>query len=330
MILGGGDVLGAAETGTGKTGAFGIPVLQLIHEQLREEAIEAADSASGPKKKDAKVEFRMSMEDKEAIFTPDASGYICSVLSKTAWGGGRSSAGVLAGRYFYEVTCESMSEKESTARVGFSTAAASYTLGTCPNGYGFGSTGKKSNAGAFTTYGASFSEGDTLGCKLDLASRSISFSLNGADLGDAFTIPPTQQRTGFYPALCLKASTVRVNFGNGAGAGGAPPPGYSWIARAEARDAVCMGQGGVDGGDAKGATPLCIIMEPSRDLAEQTYKCMLEFKKYMASPSVEVVLLVGGVDMRDNIKVGRSPPLAPRRDGIPSGGQCRGAQIRGG
>ena len=34
LILGGGDVLAAAETGSGKTGAFGIPVLQIVHEAL--------------------------------------------------------------------------------------------------------------------------------------------------------------------------------------------------------------------------------------------------------------------------------------------------------
>ncbi|CAE7565317.1 ddx1 [Symbiodinium sp. CCMP2592] len=35
LILGGGDVLVAAETGSGKTGAFGLPCLQIVHETLR-------------------------------------------------------------------------------------------------------------------------------------------------------------------------------------------------------------------------------------------------------------------------------------------------------
>jgi len=36
MILGGGDVLMAAETGSGKTGAFCIPILQTVWETLKD------------------------------------------------------------------------------------------------------------------------------------------------------------------------------------------------------------------------------------------------------------------------------------------------------
>lgn len=36
LILGGGDVLMAAETGSGKTGAFCIPILQIVWETLKD------------------------------------------------------------------------------------------------------------------------------------------------------------------------------------------------------------------------------------------------------------------------------------------------------
>jgi ATP-dependent RNA helicase DDX1 len=48
--------------------------------------------------------------------------------------------------------------------------------------------------------------------------------------------------------------------------------------------------------------PLAIILEPARDLAEQTHNCVLSFKKHLTSPALEGELLVGGLDAKQQAK----------------------------
>ena len=49
--------------------------------------------------------------------------------------------------------------------------------------------------------------------------------------------------------------------------------------------------------DDDSASVLAIVVEPSRDLAEQTYQCINDYKKYMPAPKIQSLLAVGGVDM---------------------------------
>ena len=44
LILGGGDVMVAAETGSGKTGAFAVPILQVVHETVTARQQEGSNS----------------------------------------------------------------------------------------------------------------------------------------------------------------------------------------------------------------------------------------------------------------------------------------------
>ena len=77
LILGGGDVLAAAETGSGKTGAFGIPVLQIVHEALRDAA--ATRATGGPsaamtdETADGAASVRVSVDDRSALFAVNNS-----------------------------------------------------------------------------------------------------------------------------------------------------------------------------------------------------------------------------------------------------------------
>merc|ERR1719171_1659506 len=48
--------------------------------------------------------------------------------------------------------------------------------------------------------------------------------------------------------------------------------------------------------------PMCMILEPTRDLAEQTYKCMTKFNKYLDNPTVRITLFVGGIDEKEQFR----------------------------
>lgn len=298
LILGGGDVLMAAETGSGKTGAFCLPVVQIVWETLKDlQDGKCGKGSAGPGSADQG--WRMSFNDRGAAIAITPDGLKTQSRHQKEWHGCRTTKGVSGhGRYYYEAIVTD----EGLCRVGFSTEEAKLDLGTCEYGYGYGGTGKKSNKRQFDDYGGPFGKGDVIGCYLDLENMEISYAKNGTDLGLAFAINRNHYSNAFFPAVVLKNAEMQFNFGDQEWKN-EPEPGFVGFTAAADKEIVKNRKKGTDVQQRKivNNAPQALIIEPSRELAEQTCKQLQLFKAQLGAPIVKDLLVVGGAAARDQI-----------------------------
>ncbi|CAD7927474.1 unnamed protein product [Amoebophrya sp. A120] len=283
LILGGGDVLAAAETGSGKTGAFGLPCLQIVHETLRGKCTLMSRASN--------LKCELNLNDKDMFVLVTEDGLECKSDDEVKWNGIRANIEVQNGKYMFEVFVV-----DGMCRIGWGAAFAKLEVGADDKSFGYGATGKKSWNRKFEDYGESFQAGDVIGCLLERkdGGGKISFLKNGRELGLAYELDPNQwERTGLKPQICGKRFNVECRFDFCE----YPVDDYTPLGQIDPKDTP-QGLGGT-----RGKRPLlCMILEPTRDLAEQTYKCMMKFSKYLENPTVKTALFVGGVDEKEQYR----------------------------
>jgi ATP-dependent RNA helicase DDX1 len=293
--------MAAAETGSGKTGAFSLPVLQIVHEALaakeKKKGIYAAGGISPNSSKTRKCE--MNSEDRDDVFAISADGLTCQARSEHSWGGCRATLGAFAGKVYFEATVRD----EGLCRIGWATLSSSLDVGTDKTSFGYGGTGKKSHAKSFEDYGESFGLKDTIGCWLDCDSGEIGFSKNGKNLGKAFSVAGALRGQPLFPAVSLKNAELVLNFGE-SNMAYTPPEGFIPLTEAAEGGTATWAQvqAAITAANPSARKPLAIVLEPARDLAEQTFTNITDFAKHLVEPAVHAELFVGGMSTAQQVK----------------------------
>merc|ERR1719391_496013 len=244
--------------------------------------------------------WQMSMFDRGPALAVSSDGLTCQSREQREGHGSRATRGVTSrGKYYFEATVKD----EGLCRVGFSTDQASLDLGTCKFSFGFGGTGKKSNNKQFDSYGRAFGKEEVIGCYLDLDSLEIYYTINGEDHGLAFSINNSFRGNTFYPAVVLKNAEMQFNFGDSPFKH-KPFEGFKGFTAADEKNVTInnkKGNNAVEERKIVNNAPQAIIIEPSKELAEQTLKQIQLFKKHLPAPAVKELLVVGGVNVKEQI-----------------------------
>jgi len=168
------------------------------------------------------------------------------------WAGARATQGASRGRVCYEVRIDNNQPTTHLAnettpnvlRCGWSVSSSDLQLGEVKYSYGFGGTGKISEDCKFRNYGKKFSQGDVVGCYLDMNADPviIKYTINGVEQGVAFRINKSElDGQPLFPHILTKNQDFTVNFGQMPGPMFPLIKGYTPIGQLDFADGIRRG-----------------------------------------------------------------------------------------
>ena len=312
LILGGGDVCVSSETGSGKTAAFCLPIIQCVCETLGQNVLQSTENSStalgrnmntpNKRKHENTVPIELNANDMDAAIMLSEDKLECNALESDSWVGIRATHGAKAGKFYFEAEIHG----PGVARIGCSTMQGHLELGKDDQGFGYGGTSMKSWDNSFEQYGVRFGDSNVVGCYLDLEDREIFFSVDGASMGKAFDIPLSLSGSTFFPAICLKKCKVSINFGHKEFKYPHTPPftrGFLSFTQATLGSQVIPYNSREIYVEYDGPRkPLALVLVPTKDLAEQVYNVFINLSKCIGDADVKVSLAIGGSNKESNLK----------------------------
>ena len=243
------------------------------------------------------------MDDRDSMLAVSSDQLCCQSRGERQWMGVRATVGATSGA---KVCFEATVDDEGLCRVGWSTAAAKYDVGTDSQSWGFGGTGMKSHKKKFEKYGHAFGKGDVIGCYLDMCEGRVFFTLNGESCGgDAYSNISTS--TVMFPSCVLKNAQMKFNFNNKMKYSLPISMGVGFIPIGQAKASMLRAGGSTSGtsrstsgssrsSSSSGGACRAIIIAPTRDLAAQIHRWVNKLSKFITNPCIKSALVIGGGD----------------------------------
>ena len=191
-------------------------------------------------------------------------------------------------------------------------------------GIGFGGTGKLAYGRQFDPYGQPFGNGDVIGCFLSHSAKTLTFSKNGKLLSTQ-TLPETLQGQCVYPAFCIKDCSLTFCFGEDEDTADAAeaqqkledaeeehtqqrfiyaprtmnmqqylPIPLSPASSSSLSASSTSSSSSSSSSRSSVCQPVVFVLEPARELAEQTHNCIAQLSSFLPSPGLKCGLAIGG------------------------------------